>query len=83
MTKDEIASRTRTIISEWLDRPIEQLTDEAKFSDLEADSLDQIEIVMALEEEFNIEVTDEEAGNIRTVGEAVKAVEAKVNITPE
>jgi acyl carrier protein len=57
----------------------EEVTEEASFiEDLGADSLDTVELVMAFEEEFGIVIPDEDADKIRTVGEAVKYIEAHV-----
>jgi acyl carrier protein len=56
-----------------------EVTLEATFvDDLGADSLDTLELVMALEEEFGIEIPDEDAENITTVGDAIKYIEAKL-----
>ena len=59
--------------------PVEgPITDESSFvDDLGADSLDTVELVMALEEEFGIEIPDEDAEKITTVGDAVKYIEEK------
>lgn len=51
---------------------------ETTFEDLDADSLDIVELVMALEEEFNLEISDEEVENIKTVGDVVRYIEAHV-----
>ena len=56
----------------------EEVTDNAKFvDDLGADSLDTVELVMALEEEFGIEIPDEEAEKLVTVGDALRYIEEK------
>lgn len=55
----------------------DQITLETSFKDLDADSLDVVELIMALEEEFDIEIPDEDAEKITTVGEAVKYIESK------
>ena len=74
----EVASKVRSIIAEQLGVKIEEVTDAASFvDDLGADSLDTVELVMALEEEFGIEIPDEEAEKMTHVGEAVKYVESK------
>jgi acyl carrier protein len=66
----------RRIIVEQLAVSEEEVTPEASFvDDLGADSLDQVELVMALEEEFNIEISDENAEKLKTVGDAVKYIE--------
>jgi len=74
--KPETLSKVCDIVKSQLalsdDKP---LTPESKFSDLGADSLDTVEIVMALEEEFKISVEEENAGNITTVQEAADLIE--------
>ena len=71
-----IAERVREIIIEQLGVNAEQVVPEAKFvEDLGADSLDTVELVMALEEEFGAEIPDEEAEKLTTVGEAVAYIE--------
>lgn len=73
------AERVREIIVEQLGVNAEQVTDDAKFvEDLGADSLDTVELVMALEEEFGTEIPDEEAEKLTTVGEAVAYVQKLV-----
>jgi acyl carrier protein len=70
------AERVREIIVEQLGVNAEQVTDDAKFvEDLGADSLDTVELVMALEEEFGTEIPDEEAEKLTTVGEAIAYVQ--------
>ncbi len=64
--------RIKEIIAEKLDINIEQVTDEAKFiDDLGADSLDVVELIMTLEDMFEIEITDEQAEKIQTVRQAI------------
>ena len=66
------------IIVEQLGVKAEEVTPEASFvDDLGADSLDTAELVMALEEEFGIEIPDEDAEKIQTVGDAIKYIEEK------
>ena len=60
------------------DVDIEKVVAEATFEDLGADSLDIVELVMALEEEFDQEIPDEDAEKIRTVGDAVKYIQDKI-----
>ncbi|MDX1579128.1 MAG: acyl carrier protein [Gemmatimonadota bacterium] len=68
----EIASRVREIIAQELGVEQEKVTDEANFvEDLGADSLDTVELVMAFEEEFGIEIPDEDAEQMQTVGQAI------------
>jgi len=71
-----IFDRVKTIIVDQLGAEDAEVTMEASFvDDLGADSLDIVELVMALEEEFDIEIPDDEAEKIRTVGEAVKYIQ--------
>ncbi len=68
--------RIKDIIVEQLGVNADQVTPEAKFiEDLGADSLDTVELIMALEEEFNIEVPDEEAEKLQSVGDVIKYIE--------
>jgi acyl carrier protein len=70
--------RIKAIIAEQLGVKPEEVTDQAKFiEDLGADSLDTVELVMALEEEFGIEIPDEDAEKMISVGDAVKYIEEK------
>ena len=74
----DAGQKVRSIIAEQLGVKIEEVTDTASFvDDLGADSLDTVELVMALEEEFGIEIPDEEAEKMTTVGEAMRYVETK------
>ena len=76
MSVDE---KVKDIISEQLGVKKEEIKQESSFiDDLGADSLDTVEVVMALEEEFGIEIPDEDAEKITTVGEAVKYIEEKI-----
>ena len=78
----EIAQKVKSIIAEQLGAKVEEVTDAASFvDDLGADSLDTVELVMALEEEFGIEIPDEDAEKITSVGEAVRYVEEKSSKT--
>jgi acyl carrier protein len=68
--------RIKDIIVEQLGVNADQVTSEAKFiEDLGADSLDTVELIMALEEEFGIEVPDEEAEKLQSVGDVIKYIE--------
>lgn len=72
----DIADRVREIIAEQLMVDLEEVTDEASFADdLGADSLDTVELIMEFEDEFGIEIPDEDAERIRTVGEAIAYLE--------
>ena len=75
-----VQDKITDIIVEQLGVKREEVTPEASFvDDLGADSLDTVELVMALEEEFGIEIPDEEAEKIQTVGDAIKYISAKVS----
>lgn len=74
----ENAARVREIIAQELGVEQEKVTDEANFvEDLGADSLDTVELVMAFEEEFGIEIPDEDAEEMQTVGQAIAYLTAK------
>jgi len=73
-----IQDKITEIIVEQLGVKPEEVTAEASFvDDLGADSLDTVELVMALEEEFGIEIPDEDAEKIQTVGDAIRYIEGK------
>ena len=70
--------KAKEIIAKELEVTLDQLTPDAKFiEDLGADSLDTVELVMALEEEFGIEIPDEDAEKMGSVGDAIKYIESK------
>ena len=70
--------KVRSIIAEQLGVKLEEVTPQASFiDDLGADSLDTVELVMALEEEFGVEIPDEEAEKMVTVGDAMKYIDEK------
>ena len=75
----ETADKVKNIIAEHLGiDDLGKLTNDAKFiDDLGADSLDTVELVMAFEEAFNVEIPDEKAETILTVGDAISHLEAK------
>jgi len=76
MAEKTIEQRVKDIIVEQLGVNADQVTAEAKFiEDLGADSLDIVELVMALEEEFGSEIPDEKAEKLLTVGDVVKYIE--------
>ena len=77
---DDVASKVKKIVVDHLGIDEAKVTDEANFiDDLGADSLDTVELVMAFEEEFGSEISDNEAEKILTVGDAVKFIESKSN----
>ena len=70
--------RVRAVIADELEVSEDEVTEEASFTeDLGADSLDLVELVMRLEEEFEVEIPDEDAEKIRTVRDALKYIEEK------
>jgi len=75
----DIEQRVKEIIADQLGESIENITPEKDFvQDLGADSLDVVELVMALEEEFGIEIPEEDAEKIKTVGDAIEYIKQKV-----
>jgi acyl carrier protein len=76
MSRAEIEARVKEIIVEQLGVEEDEVTQEASFvQDLGADSLDNVELVMALEEAFSVEISDEEAEKLQTVGAAIEFIE--------
>ncbi|MFN3604969.1 MAG: acyl carrier protein [Leptonema sp. (in: bacteria)] len=72
---DELFQKVKSIIAQQLGADEAEITEEAHFiEDLGADSLDTVELVMALEEEFGIEISDEDAEKIQTVGDVIKYI---------
>ena len=75
-----IDKRVKEIIVEQLGVNESEVNPEAKFvDDLGADSLDLVELVMALEEEYNMEITDEDAEKIQTVGDAIEYIKSHMS----
>lgn len=75
----EIFDKVQKIVAEQLEVDEKEVKPEASFAnDLGADSLDTVELVMALEEEFEVEIPDEAAENIQTVGEAVNFIDKEL-----
>ena len=76
---DTTITKLKNVISEQLNVPIEQVTSEASFmKNLGADSLDIVELVMALEEEFDIEIADEAASEITSVQNAIDYIDQRL-----
>ena len=77
---EAVSDRVKAIIAEQLGVKLEEVNDTASFiEDLGADSLDTVELVMALEEEFGIEIPDEDAEKMTTVGDSIKYIEQKAS----
>ncbi|MCS7066662.1 MAG: acyl carrier protein [Armatimonadota bacterium] len=75
----ELFERVRKVIVEQLDVREEEVTPDASFTDdLGADSLDLVELVMAFEQEFDVSIAEEEAEQVRTVGDAVRLLAEKL-----
>ena len=71
-----VADKVIELISKQLNRPADEITNDKEIvKDLGADSLDVVEMLMSLEEEFNITVPEEDAVNIKTVGDIIKLIE--------
>ena len=75
---EEIAERVKSIIVEQLGVSMEEVTEAASFiEDLGADSLDIVELIMALEEEYDMEIPDEDAEKIQTVNDVITYIQGK------
>lgn len=75
----DIVAKVKEIIVEQLGVNADQVTDDASFiEDLGADSLDTVELVMAFEDAFELEISDEDAENLKTVGDAINFLKEQI-----
>jgi len=81
MRVEEIESKLKQIVMDRLDVDEDHITPEASFvEDLGADSLDIVELIMGIEEEFDIEIPDEDAEKLTTVGGALEYIKSKLGV---
>lgn len=84
MSEEEIFEKLRLILIDQLKVDEEKITLEATFiDDLDADSLEMVDLIIAIEEEFHISVSDEDAEKIKTVADAVKMLYIKISTKSE
>lgn len=81
MTIQELSTKVRECIAYKLDMHLSQVTEEADLvADLGADSLDTVEVIMAVEDEFEVEILDTDAARLHTVGDYVNFVAGKIGV---
>jgi len=80
MEREELLKKIRTIVADKLSISEDQVTEDASFiEDLGADSLDTVELVMALEDDFGLDIPDEEAEKLTTVGKAMDYILSRIS----
>jgi acyl carrier protein len=80
MEREELLKKVRAIVADKLSISEDQVTEGASFiEDLGADSLDTVELVMALEDEFSLDIPDEEAEKLTTVGKALDYIQTRLS----
>lgn len=78
---ENVTARVRELIAEELGVSLDQIIPEASFvEDLGADSLDTVELIMALEEEFGLEIADDVAETLQTVGDVISYLESEASV---
>lgn len=75
----DVFEKVKALIVDQLDIDTEKITTDTTFEDIDADSLDVVELVMALEEEFDLEIADEDVEQIKTVGDIVNYIEDNIS----
>ena len=81
MTREEVVAKLKSIVADRLDVEEDQITEDKSFiEDLGADSLDIVELIMGLEDEFRIEIPDEDAEKLTSVGEALRYTLEKIGV---
>ncbi|MFA6612874.1 MAG: acyl carrier protein [Dehalococcoidales bacterium] len=78
--KDTIEEKLKQITLKVTRKPDAEFSGQTTFQDLDADSMDKVQILIALEEEFGIEIPDEEIATIETMGEFVEYIQAKLSV---
>ncbi len=80
MNREDIEVKVKQIVSDLLARPVEEIQNVHSFdSDLQADSLDAVEIIMHIEDEFNLNIPDEEADKFVTVESVINYINGRIN----
>ena len=74
---DDIGKKVKKVLNSVLNKDVDDLTQDKKLTDLNVDSLDMVEIIMAIEDEFNIEIPDSDAESMQTFGDLVGNVVSK------